>query len=144
MKRMSGNERVFVDTNVWLYAFVAGDHAKSAAAATLLQRWSLAVSVQIINEVCVNLKRQAGLNEADLRALIESFYARCLVVPLDQGALLVASSLRERYSLSFWDSTVVASALQCGAGTLYSEDMQHGLVSERKLRILNPFEQHVA
>src|SRR5688572_1147275 len=106
---MSGSERVFVDTDVRLYAFVAGDPSKSATAASLLQRSQMAVSAQMINEVCVNLKRKARLSESDIRALIESFYVKCLVVPLDKEVLLAASSLRERYSLSFWDSTIVAS-----------------------------------
>jgi len=136
---MSGSERVFIDTNVWLYAFVAGDAAKSAAAASLIQRSAMAVSVQVINEVCVNLKRKAGQGEVEIRALIESFYAKCLVVPLDKSVLLAASTLRERYSLSFWDSTIVASALQCGAPTLYSEDLQNGLLIDGSLRIVNPF-----
>jgi len=47
--------------------------------------------------------------------------------------------LRDKYKLSFWDSIIVASALQGGAVRLYSEDMQNGLVVENKLTIINPF-----
>ena len=115
---MSAAERVFIDTNIWLYAFVAGDRAKTAKAASLLQRSSIAVSVQVINEVCANLIRKAGFREADVRALIESFYAKCLVVALDERVLLRASELRDRYSLSFWNSTIVASAIHCQAAAL--------------------------
>jgi predicted nucleic acid-binding protein len=45
-----------------------------------------------------------------------------------------------KYSLSFWDSLIVASALAANAEILYSEDMQNGLLIENKLRIINPFE----
>jgi predicted nucleic acid-binding protein len=135
---MNGRERVFVDTNIWLYAFIARDPAKSSAAATLLQGSSLAVSVQVINEVCVNLKPKASLGEPDLRDLIESFYAKCLVVPAGKDLLITASSLRDRYSVSFWDSLIVANAIQSGAALLYSEDMQHGLDIEGRLKIVNP------
>jgi predicted nucleic acid-binding protein len=79
--------------------------------------------VQVINEVCVNLLRKAGVGQAELRELVKSFFAKCLVVPLDQQVLVAASGLRERYSLSFWDSLIVASAISCGAKTLYSEDL---------------------
>jgi len=47
--------------------------------------------------------------------------------------------LRRRYSLSYWDSTIVAAALNSGAEVLYSEDMQHGLTVEGRLEIRNPF-----
>jgi predicted nucleic acid-binding protein len=136
---MSANDRSFIDTNVWLYALVAGDHAKSAAAASLLQRSSIAISGQVINEVCVNLIRKANFGEPDVRTLIESFYGKCLVVGLDKSVLLRASELRDRYSLSFWDSTIIASALHCQATILYSEDLQHGLLIDGVLRIVNPF-----
>lgn len=136
---MSGIEPVFVDTNVWLYALLADVPTKQVIAAALLQRASIATSVQIVNEVCVNLKRKAQIGESDLRSLIESFFEKCLVVPLDKGLLLEASILRERYSLSFWDSTVAGCALRCGSAILYSEDMQNGLFIEGKLRIVNPF-----
>ncbi len=59
---------------------------------------------------------------------------------LNQEILLKASELRMKYSLSFWDSLIVASALAANAEILYSEDMQNGLLIENKLRIINPFE----
>jgi predicted nucleic acid-binding protein len=61
------------------------------------------------------------------------------VVSLGKQVMCKASELRERYSLSFWDSTIVASALQCGATTLYSEDLRDGLVIDGTLSIVNPF-----
>lgn len=47
-------------------------------------------------------------------------------------------SLRRRFQLSHWDSTIVAAALRLGCQTLYSEDLQHG-VSYEGLRVINPF-----
>jgi predicted nucleic acid-binding protein len=40
---------------------------------------------------------------------------------LTPALLLAASGLRERYSLSFWDSMIVASSLLAGVGVLYKE-----------------------
>src|SRR5688572_28296805 len=137
---MSDPERSFVDTNVWLYAFVTGqDGAKMVTATGLVKREQIVVSVQVINEVCINLIKKAGYAEADVRALIDSFFAKYAVMPLDRQSLVLASELRERHSLSYWDSTIVASALNAGAAVLYSEDMQHGLVINGSLRIVNPF-----
>jgi predicted nucleic acid-binding protein len=132
----------FVDTNIWLYAFVEGDDLrKSARAKSLLEANSeVIVSPQVINEVCVNLIKKAQFSEQQIRQLIESFYAKYVVVEVSKVLLLKASALREQYAFSFWDSTIVSSALHAGVSVLYSEDMQNGLVVENQVRIINPFE----
>jgi predicted nucleic acid-binding protein len=137
---MSAPERCFVDTNVWLYAFIRGqDASKTGQAATLLQNRDIVVSVQVINEVCINLLKKAAIDEAAIRQLITSFFIKYRVVPLDEPVLAGASELRERYSLSFWDGLIVAAALASGAEVLYTEDLQHGLLVENRLRVVNPF-----
>ncbi|MFV9504821.1 MAG: PIN domain-containing protein [Oscillochloridaceae bacterium umkhey_bin13] len=97
------------------------------------------LSVQVINEVCVNLIRKEQTFEADLRDFIDDFYTLYQVSSLDHVHLLMASQLCIRYGLSFWDSLIIASALDCGVPILYSEDMQHDMVIEQRLRIVNPF-----
>ena len=99
------------------------------------------VSAQVINEVCVNLIKKAQLSEQHVQQLIESFYAKYLVVELSKPLLLKASALREQYVFSFWDSLIVSSALSADAPALYSEDMQDGLIVEDRLRIINPFKE---
>ncbi len=57
----------------------------------------------------------------------------------DEGTMLLASELRERYGFSFWDSLIVAAALEGGATTLITEDMQSGLtVMKRSLIRFQP------
>lgn len=136
----------FVDTNIWLYAFIeaddeTGNTTKSAIARALIQKSEPVVSTQVINEVCVNLLRRANFSEEQISRLIESFYEKYQVIELTKSVLLLASQLRQRYSLSFWDSTIVAAALSAGVSVLYSEDMQHGLTIEQQLQIHNPFVQ---
>ncbi len=46
--------------------------------------------------------------------------------------------IQARYGFSFYDSLIVAAALESGATRLYSEDMQHGQQIEG-LSIENPF-----
>ena len=48
-------------------------------------------------------------------------------------------ALAQRHALSLYDAMIVAAALEAGAGTLYSENMQHGLRVERSMKIVNPF-----
>jgi predicted nucleic acid-binding protein len=132
----------FVDTNVWLYAFIVGSDAeKSKAARRLIQDndRSLVVSSQVINEVCANLLKKAHLPEVEVRELILSFYYRYPVVLLDQAVQVGASELRGRFSLSFWDSLILAAAIHGGASIVYSEDLQADLQVSEGLVVRNPF-----
>jgi predicted nucleic acid-binding protein len=48
-------------------------------------------------------------------------------------------ALAERYRLSIYDAMIVASALYAECDTLWSEDMQDGMLIGGTLRIVNPF-----
>lgn len=135
------NTLSFIDSNVWLYALIEGqDILKESRANELTQTTpNIVVSVQVINEVSANLLKKAGFTEQEIRELVDSFYQLYTVMPLTQEVLLDASSLRERYRLSYWDSLIVASARASNASIIYSEDMHNGLVIDGTLTILNPF-----
>jgi predicted nucleic acid-binding protein len=133
----------FIDSNIWLYAFVDGSGAqKSARAKQLLQTKakSIVISSQVINEVCANLIRKGKIPETTIRQLIGAFYGKYPVVVLNEDLQIVASVLREEYSFSFWDSLIVSAALNSGAQVLYSEDMQAGQVIRGQLTVENPFQ----
>jgi predicted nucleic acid-binding protein len=132
---------VFVDSNIWLYAFLKQEEKKRKKAKKLIKSIkndSLWISTQIINEVCFNLRKN-NFPESEIREIVSSFYNDYRVVYFKKEIMINASEFRERYSLSFWDSLVIASALSVSCGTLYSEDMHHNQIIESKLRIINPF-----
>ena len=99
-------ESCFVDTNIWLYAFIEGqDRQKTARAKGLLEAsHTIIVSAQVINEVCVNLLKKAQFAEQQVQQLIESFYVKYMVIELSKTLLLKALALRVQYTFSFWDS----------------------------------------
>ena len=115
-------ESSFVDTNVWLYAFVhTQDPEKSEKAKRIIQNTPAALaSTQVINELCVNLLKTIGFGETEIRDIIAAFYGRYHIVEFDQTILRTASEFRARYQLSFWDSLIAASCI-CGwcIGPLY-------------------------
>jgi predicted nucleic acid-binding protein len=130
----------FVDTNIWLYAFIEGNEVeKSRMARNLIRTCQPIISVQIINEVCVNLIKKANFTEEQIQQLIDAFYEKYPIVELDQETLTMASKLRQHDAVAFWDSLVIASALQARVEVLYSEDLQHHQIFENRLQIINPF-----
>lgn len=61
--------------------------------------------------------------------------AEPLTIEIHDRGRLVA----ERYGLNVYDAMIVAAALITGCETLYSEDMQDGLLIDHQLRICNRF-----
>lgn len=54
-----------------------------------------------------------------------------------------AFDISSKHGFSHWDSLIIASALEAGCTTLYSEDLQNGQVINGKLKIQNPFAKKV-
>jgi predicted nucleic acid-binding protein len=133
-------DRIFVDSNIWLYAFVDNSDPRHQVALKLLkqtEQW--VISSQVVSEVCVNLLKKAGRDESFIQRLIFDFHSKYTVTPIDESIHLAASQLRENYSLSYWDSMICSAALEMGCAKLFSEDMQHGLRINDGLEIVNPF-----
>lgn len=135
------SDSAFVDSNLWLYAFVMrpGEELKHVRAAALVETTNrYTISTQVVAEVSVNLLRKAAMPEVDLLGIVEGLYLRCRVIDTGLECHRKASQLRSAYRFSFWDSLIVAAALEAGCTTLFSEDMQHGQVVDKKLTIENP------
>ncbi len=92
----------------------------------------------MVNEVCVNLIRKANFSEENIKKLIESFYDKFAFQDITKSILLRASSLRSENQFSFWDSLIISSAIESDCSTLYTEDMQDGLLINESLKIVNP------
>ncbi len=137
----------FIDTNVWVYALLEArnDDGKQHAALELLRslpaRISTMVSAQVINEFHWTLVRKYRLSDDAVQdKVINGIVAfATTVLPIKVDTYIQASGIRKLYNFSFWDSLIVASALQAGCTTLYSEDLNHGLIVEKQLLIVNPF-----
>ncbi len=69
--------------------------------------------------------------------MIDNFHTTIV----DGETVLFASSLREKYKFSYWDSLIVSSALKNNCKILYTEDMHHGLIVDGVLEIVNPFKE---
>lgn len=130
----------FIDTNIWLYAFIqTQDRNKTTVAKATIQHSEIVISPQVVNEVCVNLIKKARFDEASIRDLIDSFYSQYQIAEISRATLVEASRLRERYQFSYGDSLIIAAALLAGATIIYSEDMHRALIVESRLQIINPF-----
>lgn len=105
-----------------------------------MQSQTLVTSTQVLNEFHSNLIKKFNIEDATALHIVEqNILPISLVVPVSYQTYHSAYKLRSNYSFSFWDSLIVASALENNCTTLYTEDMQHLQKIENQLLIINPF-----
>jgi predicted nucleic acid-binding protein len=135
--------RVFVDSNVLVYAEDRRDPLRLGIAVTVLSElWASGtgvLSTQVLQEFYNVATRKLRMSPEAARRIVAE-YAEWAVIETTGQLIVSASILHERHSFSFWDAMVVEAALLSGATTLLSEDLQDG----RRiggLTIANPFRQ---
>jgi predicted nucleic acid-binding protein len=128
---MTGTEIVFVDTNVFVYASDPRDRAKQSLASGWIERlWREGrgcISVQVVSEFYVNLKRKLRVPEDQAwEEALELMAWQPLAT--DHALLMRARELEERYRASWWDCLLIASAERQGCEVMLTEDLQDGQV----------------
>jgi predicted nucleic acid-binding protein len=129
----------FFDSNILLY--IAGSDTAKAARAEALVADGGTISVQVLNEITNVARRKMLLDWRETHLLLDTVRGLLDVIPLTIEIHESGLALAERYKLSIYDAMIVAAALDAGCVTLWSEDMQHGLLISDRLRIRNPFRQ---
>jgi predicted nucleic acid-binding protein len=132
----------FLDANVILYAF-DDDPVKRTIAEDILQKADAAdtcISFQVLQEVLNVLSRRTVASQTELATLpvLEVSLLSLWRVYPTEGLYRRALGVRQRYQYSFYDSLIIAAALESGCERLLTEDMQHGQRIEG-LVIENPF-----
>ena len=126
----------FIDSNVVLYLF-SSDTVKADRAESLLQSGCL-ISVQVLNEVASVCLRKLKMTWENVDAVLETLKSTCEVLPVTRASHEKAVGLAKRFQISLYDANIVATAILCGADTLFSEDLQNGMSME-SLTVVNPF-----
>ena len=127
----------FFDTSALLYLLSADSAKADRIEALLAERGT--ISVQVLNEFAAVATGKLKMSLPDVRMILNTVRAVCAVESLTMAVHDRGLAVMERYAFSLYDSMVVASALIVGAKVLYCEDLQHGQVIDRQLRVLNPF-----
>ena len=132
----------FIDTNLLLYAQdrEAPEKAKRVVEwlGALADRDSIVISPQVLNEYAHNIIRKFQHVGAD-RLLSElGFMQQWCRAQTNCHTAIHALRIHRRYRFSFYDSCLVASALEYGCDVFLSEDMSHGQ-RIAGMQIINPF-----
>lgn len=135
--------RVFVDTNVLVYARDRTDEAKHLRAlewlAILWEERAGRLSWQVLQEYYVTTTRKLTppRDTFDAREDVASL-ATWQPIPVDLSVVDAAWAVEDRFGLSWWDALIVAAAQAGGCTHLLTEDLQDGQ-SLDQVTVVNPF-----
>lgn len=139
---MSG--RFFLDTNIFVYCFDPHAPVKAKRANLLIQRAADTgegiVSYQVVQEFFnVAFRRfSPAMSDAEAEQYLITVFRPLLAVHSSPALYFSGLQVTAKHRLGWYDSLIVAAALESQCRVLYSEDFQHGREIEG-LRIQNPF-----
>lgn len=131
--------RIFLDTNIILYSYSKTELEKSEVANSLIFETKNLISNQVTNETINILYKKYNLTSQQIEDVILELDDNFEICNFTIKTQVKALRIKEKYKYQYYDSLIIATALESGCSILYSEDMQHNQIIENKLTIINPF-----
>ncbi|MCL2328845.1 MAG: PIN domain-containing protein [Bacteroidetes bacterium] len=132
-------EKIFLDSNVMIYAYFKQDEEKQRISKSLIAQNAI-ISTQVLQELTNTLHRKMKVDYNIVGLILQECLKNCELNTNTSDTVFLALEIAEKYGFSFYDSLIVAAALESKCTTLYSEDMHHNQHIEN-LTIKNPFAQ---
>ena len=120
---------VFIDTNVWVYALSAQNHAKKKVAVDLIAKSYredvICVSSQVLKEFANFAFKKTTKSAAEINAMLSKIGSYSFVAETKE---LVADGVigKEVWQVGFYDALMIAAANKAGCSTIFTEDLNDG------------------
>ena len=134
-------ERVFVDTNVWVYAVDTAEPAKrERARAAIAPRPDahITISSQVLSEfyAVVTRKLAAPLSKEQAAQMVDRL-SQLPVVAVDADLVVRAIAGSRAWDITLWDALIIRAAEVAGCAVVLSEDLTDG-ATYGSVRVSNP------
>lgn len=137
------NGKVFLDTNILVYAHDLDAGMKHAVAVQIVKdMWEKrlgVLSTQVLQEFYVTITKKIGnpISLFEAREIIRT-YASWGIRENTATSVIRASEIEDNYHISFWDALIVVAAYEAKVDKILTEDLSSGQIIEGIL-IENPF-----
>ena len=121
-----------------LYALNDADGIKHNVALGLITSEPV-ISLQCLAETVNVCRKRWKYDKSKQLKVVEFFMANGRFVSTEVSTISLVKELVKQYDFQLFDGIIVAAALEARCTILYSEDMQHELLVNEQLRIINPF-----
>jgi len=134
---MSG--KIFLDTNIFVYTQSSVETRKQNISTEIIESYDCHTSTQVLSEVSNVLTKKLNMPIHEVKQIISAINANCTISVVDYNTVQKALDLKERYAYSYYDSLILAAAIESSCQKIFSEDMSNKQIIEDTLEILNPF-----
>lgn len=132
-------DKVFLDSNIQIYSYSNNEEEKKNIARKLISSNNTFISTQVLQELTNTVTRKFKFTYINAQNAIKECCRNNTLHINTEETVLSACKIAEQYTYSFYDSLIIAAAIECGCTILYSEDMHHNQVINKSLTIINPF-----
>ena len=133
------NGEVLFDTNILIYSYSDKTEPKKDIAKGLILDSNGLISTQVIQEMCNILIKKFKMDRVSITRTLLEMKNNFFVSTNNIDTVSTAVEIHFKYKFSYYDSLIIASALENNCTILYSEDLQHNQKIEKTLTIINPF-----
>ena len=133
--------KIFIDSNIFIYARVEqpGSHNHELAKKFLKAlEGEIIISIQVLNEF-YNVLSRYKIDDLVIQENIKDMLKDVNLETITLDTIKTCWEIKTKYKYSYYDSLIIASALENDCSVLYTEDMHHEQLIEKKLKIINPF-----
>ena len=133
------SDKIYLDSNILVYLFSDDEPEKQQIARKLVHGHSCITGINNLNEMNCVLVQKKKLSVEKTRLALDYVVRDVEIAFFRLTTLRETLRIMERYNYSYFDSLVIAMALESNCKMLYTEDMHHGQILEQRLTIWNPF-----
>lgn len=136
---ITNKQSTAIDTNIIIYAFDENLSSPKRLVALDVITATPVLSSQVLSEIVNILHKRWKYSKAKLIETVNFLIQNCVLFPVNNHIVLLSHKLILKYDFQYFDALIVASAITSNCSVLYSEDMQHNMLVENRLSIINPF-----
>jgi predicted nucleic acid-binding protein len=137
----SMTDKVFIDTNVWVYLYAKTPIDKYQKAYDIIEQEfeNILLSSQVLGELYNVLTRKKIASTKDAQRIVVELVDAFPVAAVSADLVLKAVQLQLAHQYSYWDSLIITTAILNRCSRLYSEDLHAGQEFEGVTTIVSPF-----
>lgn len=134
------NNKVFFDSNIFVYSIDEHDVQKKEIAKQLLtqHKESTIISTQNLQEFYNASTKKLGIEKSKMKKAVEQLGNAFPVQQITPAIILKAIDIQIKNSISFYDSLIISTASRSGCVVCYSEDFNAGQIIDG-VKVINPF-----
>ena len=131
--------KAFLDTNIFVYLYSETEIYKRARISSVINAYHRVISMQVLKEFCNVCIHKMKLPVPFIKDAVEEICETCELLEVNYLTVVKALDVHEKYWYAYYDSLIIASALEHDCLYLLTEDMSNGQVIEGRLTIKNIF-----